>query len=100
MPRKLTADKAYFTALAPVLSAFFRFLHEEGLLPSAELLAKKIEQLGPEIVVNGANPAMWGMGKTFAMKAKAAWVDFPPFHPVGHADLYACPLAWMRPTRM
>ncbi|MBF0425208.1 MAG: hypothetical protein HQL66_05275 [Magnetococcales bacterium] len=75
IPRKVTAEEVYFRAVAPVLSSFFRYLDEAGLLLSAGSLAQEVERLGPKIVTNAVNPAFWGPAKKFAMKARAAGVD-------------------------
>lgn len=75
MPRRMTGDAQAFEAIAPVLSSFFRFLEEAGLLLSAGLLARKVEQLGPTIVENGTDPTKWGDAKTFGMAMHEAGVD-------------------------
>lgn len=75
LPRKLTTDKSYFEAIAPVLTSFFRYLDGEGLLRSAGILAAEMERLGPEIVANCINPDMWGPAKSFLMNAQASGVD-------------------------
>nr|CRH05901.1 protein of unknown function [Candidatus Magnetococcus massalia] len=74
LPRKVTAEPEFYESVAPVLSAFFRFLDEDGILPSATLLAQKVDPLGPEIAAIASDPANWGPAKSFAMKAQAAGV--------------------------
>ncbi len=75
MPLRMTGDAQAFESIAPVLSSFFRFLEEAGLLLSAGLLARRVEQLGPIIVQNGTDPSKWGHAKTFGMAAFEAGVD-------------------------
>ncbi|MEO5334523.1 MAG: hypothetical protein H7839_21115 [Magnetococcus sp. YQC-5] len=75
MPLRMTGDARAFESIGPVLSSFFRFLEDAGLLLSAGLLARRVEQLGPTIVQNGTNPSKWGPAKTFGMAAFAAGVD-------------------------
>jgi hypothetical protein len=50
MPRKMSAEQAFFQAVAPVLSAFFRFLGERSLLRNARELASTVAELDGEIV--------------------------------------------------
>ena len=50
LPRKISAELAFFQAVAPVLSAFFIFLAEKGLLSDARALAKTVAELDEEIV--------------------------------------------------
>ena len=75
LPREIAAGPEYFASVSPVLSAFFRFLEETGILLSAGLLARKVELLAATIVGNAANPAMWGPAKSFVEVAKAAGLD-------------------------
>ena len=44
LPRKITADESYFRSIAPVLSAFFRFIEEKGLVRDASNLVKKVDK--------------------------------------------------------
>lgn len=75
LPRKMTADLSYFRAIAPVLSAFFSFVTEQGLLKNAATLATRVKELDREIVKNAGNPQNWGPAKSLIMAAKAAGVD-------------------------
>ncbi|MEO5349954.1 MAG: hypothetical protein H7836_09930 [Magnetococcus sp. YQC-3] len=74
-PFEIAAEPDFFELIAPVLSAFFRFLEEEEILLSAGLLARRVEQLGERIVDNAANPAMWGPAKTILATAVRAGLD-------------------------
>lgn len=75
IPSETAAESGFFESVAPVLSAFFRFLEEGEILLSADLLARKVEQLGERIVENAANPAMWGPAKTILATAVRAGLD-------------------------
>jgi uncharacterized short protein YbdD (DUF466 family) len=75
LPRKVTADLAFFQAVAPVLAAFFNFLAEKGLLSNARALAKTVAELDGEIVSASRDERNWGPAKSFAMAAEKAGVD-------------------------
>jgi hypothetical protein len=75
LPRKITADESYFRSIAPVLSAFFKFAEEKGLLRNASNLVRRIEGIDKQIIKNASNPKNWGIAKSFAMAAEDAGVD-------------------------
>jgi len=75
LPRKVTAELAFFQAVAPVLSAFFTFLAERGLLPNGRALAETVAALDREIVAASQDARNWGPAKAFAMAAEEAGVD-------------------------
>ena len=75
LPREIAAGPEYFGSVSPVLSAFFRFLEETGILLLAGLLACRVGHLGSIVVENAANPAIWGPAKSFVEAAKAAGLD-------------------------
>ena len=75
LPRKITADESYFRSIAPVLSAFFRFVEEKRLLRNASKLAKRLKRIDKQIARNASDPRNWGMAKSFAMAAKEAGFD-------------------------
>jgi hypothetical protein len=75
LPQTITADKSYFRSIAPVLSAFFSFVKEQGLLRNAATLATRVKALDREIVKNACDPHNWGHAKSFMMAAKDAGVD-------------------------
>jgi len=75
IPRKVSADESYFRSIAPVLSAFFSFTEEKGLLRNASRLARRVKKIDNQIVKNASNPKNWGMAKSFAMTAKQAGFD-------------------------
>jgi len=75
LPRKISAELSYFEAAAPVLSAFFRFLDRQSLLPNASALAEEVEAVESAMLRNARDPAEWGPAKHFAMAAHDAGVD-------------------------
>jgi hypothetical protein len=75
LPRKISADEPYFKSIAPVLSAFFEFLGDKGLLRNAPNLVKRIKEIDNKIVKNAADPKNWGMSKSFFIAAKDAGFD-------------------------
>jgi len=75
MPRKVSADESYFKSIAPVLSAFFAFVAEKGLLRNVSNLAKRVKEIEGQIIENASDPERWGPAKSFVMAAKAAGVD-------------------------
>jgi hypothetical protein len=75
LPRKITAEPAFFEAIAPVLSEFFTFLDESALLRHAQTLATAVADLDKAIVSAASDPSQWGPAKGFMMKARAAEVD-------------------------
>ena len=75
LPGKMSAELAFFQAVAPVLSAFFTFLAEKGLLSNARTLAKIVAELDEEIVAASQDQRNWGPAKAFAMAAQKAGVD-------------------------
>jgi len=75
MPRKVSADESYFKSIAPVLSAFFAFVEETGVLRNGSNLAERVIELEGQITENASDPERWGPAKSFVMTAKAAGVD-------------------------
>jgi len=75
LPRKMSAELTFFQAVAPVLSAFFIFLAEKGVLKNARALAKTVVELDEEIVAASQDEHHWGPAKAFAMAAQKAGVD-------------------------
>lgn len=66
-PTKISAGADHFHAVAPVVSALFRFLDDRGYHPEGDALAARVEGLGDEIVETSANPDNWGMAKSSVM---------------------------------
>ncbi len=75
LPRKVSAERAFFEAVAPVLSAFFAFLAGTGHLPRARDLSEVAAALGDQIVAASADERNWGPAKAFIMAAEEAGVD-------------------------
>lgn len=75
LPRKVTADESFFKSVAPVLSAFFAFTEENGLLKNSSVLAERVKKIHEQVIMNAANPEYWGMAKSFLMTAKNAGVN-------------------------
>jgi hypothetical protein len=75
LPQKISAGPDFFQALAPVLSAFFIFLAEKGLLSNARALARTVAELDKQIVAASQDEVHWGPAKAFAMAALKAGVD-------------------------
>jgi len=75
LPRKVTADRAFFEAVAPVLSAFFTFLGKARLLGVRRTLAKSVAGMHHEIVAASQDKCHWGPAKAFTMAALDAGVD-------------------------
>lgn len=74
-PRKITADRDLFEKVAPVTEVFLRWLESEGILDNTFSLVETVRGWADTIVANGMNPQYWGMGKSFAMQARADGVD-------------------------
>ena len=74
-PRKVTAERECFENVAPVTAAFLKWLGSEGILAETADLVETVNNWADTIVANGMDPKCWGMGKSFAMRAKADGVD-------------------------
>src|SRR6266851_4360861 len=75
LARKVSAERSFFEAIAPVLSAFFTFLEDQSLLGNGRALAEAVEDLGDEIVTNAEDRGNWGPAKHLVMAAHEAGVD-------------------------
>lgn len=82
LPKKVSAEPAFFEAVAPVLSAFFTFLGAQGLLRKGRALAVAAIDAHEEIVANAQERSNWGPAKHFAMAAQEAGVDIRDPHAV------------------
>jgi len=74
-PRKISDDESFFRAVAPVLSAFFTFLSDNGILRNVQSLAGRIKEINQQIIENALDHNNWGPAKSFVMAAKEAGVD-------------------------
>lgn len=86
LPRKVTAELAFFESVAPVLGAFFRFLGDQGLHPQGQALAKTVDDIAADIVSNAQDSRNWGMAKHLAMAAKEAGLNLADQSPL---DVFA-----------
>lgn len=75
LPEMIVSDEAYFTSMAPALSAFFEFLADKGFVDHASGLAKKVREIHEQIIQNAFNPEHWNVGKAILMAAEDAGVD-------------------------
>jgi hypothetical protein len=75
LPRKVSAERSFFEAIAPVLSAFFSFLEDQSLLRNGRALAEAVADMDDEIVTNAEDSGNWGPAKHFVMAAHKAGVD-------------------------
>jgi hypothetical protein len=80
LPRKVSGELTFFQAVAPVLSAFFRFLAEKSLLRNGDALADTVAGLDREIVAASQDTGNWGPAKAFMMAAQQAGVDVSDQH--------------------
>ncbi|MFH1453663.1 MAG: SEC-C metal-binding domain-containing protein [Armatimonadota bacterium] len=67
-PRKVSAEPEKFRDFVPVLSAFFNYLKEDGIIKNADGIIKEIKKCEEAMVKNAANPEYYGMGKTMVMQ--------------------------------
>ncbi len=74
-PRKITAERDLFEKVAPVTEVFLRWLESESILADTFSLVETVRGWADTIVANCMNPQYWGMGKSFAMQARADGVD-------------------------
>ncbi|MFQ5887636.1 MAG: SEC-C metal-binding domain-containing protein [Candidatus Hydrothermarchaeales archaeon] len=75
LPRKITAGESFYCSVSPVLSAFFTFAGDRGLLGNSLNLARRVREIGKEIIENATDPGNWGMAKSIVMSAIDAGVD-------------------------
>jgi hypothetical protein len=70
LPRKMSAELAFFQAVAPVLSAFFDFVADKGSLSKAHELSTTVAELNEDIVAASRDERSWGPAKAFIMAAE------------------------------
>jgi len=76
LPRKVSAEPAFFETIAPVLSEFFNFLERQGIFAKAQALARTAASSHQELVANSQDQSTWEPAKHFIMSARDAGVDF------------------------
>jgi len=74
-PRKVSAEPEYFEKLPLALGAYFRFLHATGRLPDPEPFLTLADEARKKLPRLAADPANWGMAKSFFMQGTAAGFD-------------------------
>ncbi len=75
LPRKVSSTISFFKAIVPVLTRFFSFLNDNGVIKEIGGLNKKLRLIQKDIVKNAENPQNWGMAKTLAMDAIESGID-------------------------
>ncbi len=75
LPRKIAKGAWFFESVEPVLTRFFTFLGDNGLLPQGRSLAEAVENANLAAIINSENPVRWGPAKSFMMAAREAGVD-------------------------
>jgi hypothetical protein len=74
-PKNVSAEELFFKAMIPILTNFFIFLENKGIIYNANVLCKELGKLRNQIVKAATNPKNWGMAKSLIMRAKKAGVD-------------------------
>ncbi len=75
LPRKVSAEPAFFEAVAPVLTAFFNFLGARSMHRKGRELAKAVAGSREEAMRTAQDQSSWGPAKRFVMAAQEAGVD-------------------------
>jgi hypothetical protein len=75
LPRKVSGSEEYYKSIVPVLSLYFYFLEEEGVIFNSEELAKALKKVKKEIRENSRDPDCWGMAKSMVMGAQSQGDD-------------------------
>ncbi len=75
LPRKITAEDSYFKAIVPVLTGFFKFLENKGIIHNANELNTKLNGMREKIMEEVRNPNNWGISKFLLNSAKAAGIN-------------------------
>lgn len=75
MPRKVTANTAFFTSLSPALTHFLGWMSHENYLPDTQNLQKALLSLESTIVQNANDPHSWGIAKSLMMGAQSKGYD-------------------------
>ncbi len=75
LPRKMSAELAFFQAVAPVLAAFLDFLASQSWLSNARELSTIVKGFHKQIVTASQDGSNWGPAKAFIMAAERAGVN-------------------------
>jgi hypothetical protein len=73
--RKISAEDEYYESVAPVLSAFFLFCQEKGVIRNAAVLTECLRKVAPVMIKRSKDSENWGPAKHFVMGALQAGVD-------------------------
>ena len=63
-PRKMSTKEEDFKLVAPVLSAFFQWCEDEGVLNNAASLIQLLKKIDRAIYKAAKDPSNWGMAKS------------------------------------
>lgn len=76
-PRKISAHVGWFKAVYPVLTEYFNFLREKGMLKEAQTieLQMRLYEISDLIVEHATDPNNWGMAKAIMMDAVESGID-------------------------
>ena len=69
------ADEQYFESIAPSLTAFFSFMEEKKLNKNSSKLAKRVKDIGNDIVKASKKSSNWGIGKQILGQALDKGID-------------------------
>jgi hypothetical protein len=68
LPRKVSAGDEFYENVEPVLTSFFAFLQQQGVIDNAKTLSNKLKKVAPAMINLADNPANWGMAKSMLME--------------------------------
>lgn len=75
LPRKVSAGNEFYDAVEPVLTAYFSFLQEKGVLNNASTLIRRLKKVSVPMREAADSPTSWGIAKQLFMEAKEQGVD-------------------------
>ena len=75
MPRKISAEPAFFNDIVPVLRPFLAWCEKEGVLSKTGSMQKRIIKIRQQIEDSAANPENFGLAKSLLMSAVEHGVD-------------------------
>ena len=76
IPRKMSVDNEFFSAISPVLAAYFEYLNSVGHIRNGTTLIRTVKRIEKTITANAEAPDNWGMAKSIISMAQSAGVDF------------------------
>ncbi len=63
-PRKLSTNAMDFKHVSPILTAFFKWAQQEGIINESETLCAKLNEIEKDIYIAATDPSKWGMAKS------------------------------------